>query len=384
MNTNNLKPHIVILGGGTGGVIMANLLGRKTKKLAEVTLVSNKENVLYEPDFVFRVFDKKKIEPQYKKLRKTVHKRVNILYEEVTGVDSKNQNISFESGETINYDYLVIATGAHYDYTRVPGYAEAAHHFYNEEATLKLRDAFANFTSGDIYIGIADLPYKCPIAPIEMTFMTQHYFKRRKLLDNVKIHFLSPLGGAFSIDPANERIEKKFSKKNIELHTFFNTEEIFPDKKTVESLEGDEIKYDLLVLVPPHVGATYISDRELADENGWIHVEERTLRSKAYSNIFAVGDVTNLPISKAGSSAHYQTKAASNNLINMLKGKEIKPKYNGHAQCLVQTSLTTAMLFDFTYDRPPYRIGYISNRLYYYVKKFFRPFFFRGVLTGRI
>lgn len=378
------KPHIVILGGGTGGIITANLLGRKTKKLAEITLVSNKENVLYEPDFVFRVFDKKKTEPQYKKLRKAVHKRVNILYEEVTGLDPKNNTVVFKSGDSLNFDYLVIATGAHYDYSRVPGYAETSHHFYNEEATLKLREAYDNFKGGDIYLGVADLPYKCPIAPIEMTFMTHHYFKRKKMLDKVKIHYLSPLGGAFSIDPANKRIEKQFEKKNIELHTFFNTEEIFPEKQSVESLEGDEINFDLLVLVPPHTGAKYIKDRDLADEDGWIHVEERTLRSKAYSNIFAVGDVTNLPVSKAGSSAHYQAKAASDNIINLLKGKEVKQKYNGHAQCLVQTSLTTAMLFDFTYDRPPYRIGYLSNRLYYYVKKFFRPFFFRAVLTGRV
>ncbi|UCG89581.1 MAG: FAD-dependent oxidoreductase [Candidatus Heimdallarchaeota archaeon] len=384
MNSVDKKPHVVILGGGTGGVIVANLLGRKAKKLADVTLVSKQENVFYEPDLIYRIFDKKSTKKQYRPLRKVVNKRVKILNEEVIHLDPKGQKVQFKSGNDISYDYLVIATGAHYNYDNVPGYAGEAHHFYDEEAALKLRDALESFEGGNIVTGVADLPYKCPIAPIEVTFMLYHYFKRRKMLEQVNLHYLSPLGGAFSIEQASEKFEKQFEKKGIELHEFFNTEEILPEKKVVSSLEGEEINYDLLILVPPHEGATYIDDRELANEQGWVLVDTERLQSLAYPNIFAVGDTTELPISKAGSTAHYQAKVASKNILRLIKEGQLNAKYNGHAQCFVMMGLTSAMVLDFTYTRPPLRIGYIPNRLFYYVKKFFARFFFRGVLSGRI
>ncbi|WP_455465214.1 NAD(P)/FAD-dependent oxidoreductase, partial [Candidatus Hodarchaeum mangrovi] len=274
MNMNENNPQILILGGGTGGVIVANLLGRKIAKLADITLVSKRDNVFYEPDLIYRVFDKKDMKKQFRPLRKLVDKRVKVLTDEVTHVDPKKQLVSFKSGNSLSYDYLVIATGAHYDYDKVPGYSMAAHHFYNEEATLKLRESLESFEGGNIVTGVSDLPYKCPIAPIEMTFMLYHYFKRKKMLEKVNIHYLSPLGGAFSIEKPSEIFEKQFAKKNIELHTFFNTEEINPEEKKVLSLEGDEVDYDLLVLVPPHKGATYIDDRDLATEDGWIIVDQ--------------------------------------------------------------------------------------------------------------
>ncbi len=384
MSFDKKSTKIVILGGGTGGVIVANLLGRKIAKLAEITLVSKKENVFYEPDLIYRVFDKKELKKQYRPLRKLVDKRVNILTEEVTHVDPKTQNISFKSGNNLSYDYLVIATGAQYDYDTVPGYIESAHHFYNEEGALKLRESLEAFEGGNVVTGVADLPYKCPIAPIEMTFMLYHYFQRKKMLEKVNLHYLSPLGGAFSIEQASEKFEKQFEKKGIELHSFFNTEEINPEEKKILSLEGDEVNYDLLVLVPPHKGATYIDDRELATEDGWVIVDQERLQSKAYPNIFAVGDTTELPISKAGSTAHYQAKIAAKNIIRLVKEGKLNAKYDGHAQCFVMMSQNSAMLLDFSYTRAPRWIGYIPNRLYYYVKKYFAQIFFRGVLTGRI
>lgn len=384
MNKTESKPKIVILGGGTGGVVTGNLLGRKVHKIADITLVSNKERVFYEPDLIFRVFDNKSTRKQYRSIRKVLNKNVDILYEEVTDVNPKEQSLTFKSGNILSYDYLVIATGARYNYDNVPGYKEGSHHFYNEEATLKLRDALASFEGGTVVTGVSDLPYKCPIAPLEMTFMLYHYFKKKKMLDKVTINYLSPIGGVFSIEQANEKFEKQFEKKGINLHTFFNTEEIIPDQKKVLSLEDEEMDYDLLILVPPHEGATYIKDRELANEQGWILIDQYTLQSKTYPNIFAVGDTTELPISKAGSTAHFQAKIAVKNIISLIKDGTLNAKYNGHAQCFVMMSLTSAMVLDFSYTRPPLRIGYIPNKFLYLTKKYFARIFFHGIVKGRI
>ncbi len=386
------KSKVVILGGGTGGVIVANLLGRKAKKVAEITLVSKQEKVFYEADLPYRIFDKKSLKSQYKPVRKVVNKNVNVLLEEVTGLDVENKLVSFKNGNSISYDYLVIATGAHYDFDSVPGYKEGAYHYYNEEGIKELRKALDEFvekgTGGNVVVGIADLPFKCPVAPLEGVFMMEHFLRRKKLRKTTQLHYLSPIGGAFSIEQANVHIEKKFAKKNINLHTFFNTETIHADKKVVESLEGDEIEYDLLLMVPPHKGQTYLQGSPIADESGWVNVNTKTLQNEDYPNIFALGDTANLPVSKAGSSAHYQAMAVAHNLVNVLKGKielsQVKERYNGHATCLVMTSLTSAMFFDFNYNRPPFGLGYISNRLFYYFKKYQRFLYFYGFLSGRM
>ena len=158
--------------------------------------------------------------------------------------------------------------------------------------------------------------------------------------------------------------------------------------KVVESLEGDELEYDLLLMVPPHRGQPYLQGTPIADDDGWVNVNTKTLQNEDYPNVFALGDSANLPVSKAGSSAHYQAMAVAHNLVDLLKGKidisGVKEKYNGHATCLVMTSLTSAMFFDFTYTRPPFGLGYISNRLFYYIKKYQRFFYFYGFLSGRI
>ena len=389
------KSKVIILGGGTGGVIVANLLGRKAKKQAEITLVSKQENVFYEADLPYRIFDKKSLKSQYKPVRKVVNKNVNVLLEEVTGLDLENKSVSLKSGKNISYDYLVIATGAHYDYDSVPGFKEGAKHYYNEEGINELRKALDEFvengTNGEvrnIVVGIADLPFKCPVAPLEGVFMMEHYLRRKKLRKTTNLHYLSPIGSAFSIEQANVHIEKKFAKKNINLHTFFNTETIHADKKVVESLEGDEIKYDLLLMVPPHTGQAFLQGSPIADESGWVNVNTKTLQNEDYPHIFALGDTANLPVSKAGSSAHYQAMAVAHNLVDVLKGKiditEVKERYNGHATCLVMTSLTSAMFFDFNYNRPPFGLGYISNRLFYYFKKYQRFLYFYGFLSGRM
>ena len=389
------KSKVVILGGGTGGVIVANLLGRKAKKQAEVTLVSKQENVFYEADLPYRIFDKKSLKSQYKPVRKVVNKNVNVLLEEVVGLDVETKSVSFKNGNSILYDYLVIATGARYDFDSVPGYKEGAKHYYNEEGIHELRKALDEFvengTDGEVrnvVVGIADLPFKCPVAPLEGVFMMEHFLRRKKLRKTTNLHYLSPIGGAFSIEQANVHIEKKFAKKNIKLHTFFNTETVHTDKKVVESLEGDEIEYDLLLMVPPHTGQKYLQGSPIADESGWVNVNTKTLQHEDYPNIFACGDAANLPVSKAGSSAHYQAMAVAHNLLDILKGKidisQAKEKYNGHATCLVMTSLTSAMFFDFNYNRPPFGLGYISNRLFYYFKKYQRFLYFYGFLSGRM
>ena len=382
------KKDVVIIGGGTGGIIVANILGRKVGKQANITLISAKDKVYYEPDNLFRLFDDKPLESQYKEIRKEVNKRVKIEIKKVTKIDPIKQEVYTETNDTYHYDYLVLATGAAYDYDAIPGYKEAAHNFHDAEATLKLRQALREFKGGDLVMGIADIPFKCPVSPLEFVFMAYHYFKKRKMLDKVKFHITSPLPRVFSIENISNKVTKKYEKMNVEIHTFFNTEEIDPKRKVVISMEGDEIPYDLLVMVPPHKGQQFLIDsgNDLTDDDGWVPVDRETLQHDKYKNIWAVGDCTNLPVSKAGAAAHHQAKIVAPNIAALVKGKTPKKHYDGAVQCFLMTSLSSSIFLDFSYKHPPRRYGLIEffGKGFYVMKKLFKPLYFKVVLTGRV
>lgn len=383
---SNTKPQIIIIGGGTAGVIAANILGRKVGNTTTITLVSDKENVLYEPENLFRIFDMKGIERQSRPLYKVVNRRVRIVIDTVTKVDPKTKIVSTKDGKEVPYDYLVIASGAQYVYDRVPGYKETAYHYHSPEAALQLGEVLKNFEGGDIVIGISDLPFKCPVANLEFTFMVHDYFKKRGMLDKVHIHYLSPMISAYSIDIVSNMVEKRFEEQGIELHTFFNTESIDPEKRVVYSMEDEEVSFDLLVMIPPHMGQDFVIESGLGDQDGWVPADRYTLEHPEYNNIYSLGDATDLAVSKSGSVAHHSAKVVCQNIISRLKGHLPEKKFDGHTRCFLVTSLSTSLLLDFTYYRQPYRIGLmdIFSRPLMLFKKIFPFFFFRLVLTGII
>ena len=386
LNSSNNKKKVVIIGGGTGGIIVANVLSRKAANEANITLLTASDKVFYEPDNLFRLFDKKDMKSQYKLVRKAVSKKVDIEMERVNKIDPEKKEVSTESNKTYPYDYLVIATGAAYDYDRVPGYKETAHNFHDGKATLKLREALQNFEGGNIVMGIADIPFKCPVSPLEFIFMAKAYFKKRKMLEKVKFHITSPLPRVFSIQNVSDQVTKKYEKMDVEIHTFFNTEEIDPKKNIVISMEGDELQYDLLVMVPPHQGQQFLIDSGLSDDEGWIPTDRELLTHENFDNIWAVGDTTNLPVSKAGAAAHHQAKIIGANIASILKGKEVKKKYEGEVQCFLMTSLNSSVFLDFNYKRPPrsFFLKDIFGRGWFISKKLFKPMYFRLILSGRV
>ena len=384
------KPKVIIIGGGTGGTVVANLLAKKIGKQAEITVLTYKDKVYYEPDNLFRLFDKKDMKSQFKEVRKVISKKVNVIVETVTKIEADEKKIFTESGTTYEYDYLVIAAGARYDFSeeRLPGYAKGAYNFHEGKSVLKLREALENFEGGDLVMGIADLPFKCPVSPLEFSFMARDYFKKRNMLDKVKIHLTSPLPRAFSIQNVSDKVQAKFDKMGIEVHTFFNTESIDPERKVVESLEGEELSYDLLVMTPPHSGPEFIEDSGLANDESWLPVNKETLVHDKYSNIWGLGDCTNLPISKAGAAAHHQAKIVASNIASLVKNKSATKKYGGHVQCFVMTGLHSSIFLDFNYSHPPRGLFLkefpLMPKFWYISKLLFKPMYFKAVLKGRV
>ncbi len=348
--------RIVILGGGVGGTIVANRLARRLRgEEAEIVLVDKEGRHVYQPGFVQVAFERKDPRRLERRERRLLHRRVRLLIDEAVRIDPASRKVNLAGGGSLPYDRLVIALGARLVPEELPGFAETAQHFYTRDASLKLRRALETFDGGRIVVTVASVPYKCPPAPAEAACQLDYYFKKRGIRDKVEIDFLSPLSRVFPLEPINPVVERLFAEHGIRSTIFFNVESLDPAKKVVRSIEGEEVPYDLLIMVPPHRGAEVVENSGLGDRGGWLQVDKNTLRSKAHPEIFGLGDCTDLPVSKSGAAAHFQAKIVARSLISDLRGTPAAPPYDGRVMCYFDAGYHKAMAMEFDYAHPPRR-----------------------------
>ena len=376
--------RIVVLGGGTGGTLVANLLARRLKRTeAEIVLVSASPRHMYQPGWLYVAFGRQNPLALSRAERGLLSRRVHLIIDRVTALDATKQQITLEQGKPLTYDYLVLATGSRIVPDDVPGFAEGAYHFYLEEAAFRLHTALAEFRGGKVVVGISSLPYKCPVAPLEFTFLLDEYLTHRGLRDRSEIVYTFPLGRVFTIESVAEFAQPLLEQRKVTIETFFNTEEIRPADKLVTSMEMTELNYDLLVMTPPHRGARYLEGQPFADEHGWVQTDRKTLQVAGHANIWALGDTTDLPISKAGSAAHFEAPVIVERLTADLRGTAPDPRhaeYGGHVMCFLETGYGRACLLDFDYNRPPKMAE--PNAIVHYQKMAFNKAYWYLVPTG--
>lgn len=345
---------VVILGGGVGGTIVANLLAKKLRPdEAGITVVDKTGKHVYQPGFVYVAFENEKPRKLVRDERKLLRKRVKLVVGEAVKIDPEAKRVDLADGRSLEYDRLVVALGARLTPSELPGFEEAAHHFYSLEASVKLHKALEEFRGGKIVVTVASVPYKCPPAPSEAACQLDYYFARRGLRDKVTIHFLSPLSRVFPLEPVNPVVERVFANHHIESTIFFNVESLEPDKKMIHSIEGESVSYDLLIMVPPHRGAKVVEDSGLGDRGGWLPTDKFTLRTKAHPDIFALGDCTDVPVSKSGAAAHYQAKIIAESIVADLRGQTATAKYDGHVMCYCDAGYHKGIAMSFDYEHPP-------------------------------
>lgn len=346
------KAKVVILGGGVGGTFVANKLAKHTDKM-EVTVVDATGVHHYQPGLLYVPFGWEQPERLRHDERKLLHPAVQLVRSPVELVDVDKRQLRLLHDGTLPYDYLVIATGSCPVPDEIPGLADGGYHFYTEPSALRLREALHNFQGGRIVVGIAGFPYKCPPAPIEFTFLLDDWLRQRKLRDKTEIVFVTPLPQVFSIPTVVPLIEELFNRKGIKVETFFNTESVDPEKRKVISLEGTELDYDLLVLIPPHRGSPVIDASGIGDKGGWVPTDKFTLQVKGHERLFAIGDATDLPVSKSGAAAHFEAPIVVHNLLQLIEGKEPAAHYDGSVMCFVEAGDGKATVLRFNYERPP-------------------------------
>jgi len=383
--------RILILGGGVGGTIVANQLARKLRDdmddgQVEVTVVDKSGNHVYQPGFMYVTFGHETEAGLQRPERSLLDGRIKLVVDEVARVDAAAQTVSLAGGGTLAYDYLVLATGARIAPEEIEHFATEAHHFYTAEAALRLREALDAFKGGSIVVAIAGMPYKCPPAPLEVSFLIEAELRQRGLREASQVHFCSPIGRAFTIETVSEMATPVLEQKGIELHTFFNVEAIDAERHVVESLEGEELPYDLLVLVPPHHGQQFLIDSGLAPgPGGWLPTDRHTLQVGGRPNVYALGDATDLPLSKAGSTAHFEAPIVAERIAAAVVGRDPEGKhaaYTGQVMCFFEIGDGKGTLLRFDYDHPPQPPK--PNRVWHLGKLLFNKAYWHTVPRGRV
>lgn len=352
-----MSKNVVIVGGGTGGTMVANHIARTMRteiKRGDVTVtqITDQAQHVYQPSFLFVAVNHARVEDYTRSQKSLLSSGVKLLTDPASKIDPSSKTVTTTSGKTLSYDILVIATGCYPDFTTVPGLAEAADNFYTVEGAEKLRDKIVNFSGGKIVITV-DVPHKCPVAPLELIFMLDDMFRERGMRDQVDLLYTYPIGRLHSLEPVANWAEPEFEERGINSETFFNVESVDPEKKIINTLEGSEVPFDILISIPAHRGAEVIQESALGDEGGFIPTDRHTLRAEGYENIYVLGDATNLPISKAGSTAHYEADVVAENVIAELRGLVPSHRYDGKVFCFVEAGLDKATYVSFSYSKPP-------------------------------
>lgn len=369
---------LVILGGGVGGSIVANQVARQMSDQLKngelsITVITESENHVYQPMFLYMAFDQVVPSEAKKPERDVLDRRISMVTGIADRIDPKEKSVLMQDGQTVSYDYLVIATGSRPAPEQIEGLVEGGHIFYTEEGALDLRQALHDFKGGRIVVTVG-VPHKCPVAPLEFTFMVQEWAKARGLGDKTEVVYTYPIGRLHSLEPVAKWAGPVFEERKIESHIFFNPEKVDPKAKTITSLEGETLSYDLLVAIPPHVGQDVIGRSGVGDKGQWVPTDRFSLRMEGSDNVFVLGDATNLPISKAGSTAHFEADVVAANLINLLRGGLGSNRYDGKVFCFIETGLKEATYITFDYQTPPnppeptemvhlYKLAY--NRMYW-------------------
>jgi sulfide:quinone oxidoreductase len=354
-----MSPRIVILGGGTAGTLTANRLHRIYGESAQITVVDRDDRHVYQPGLLFVPFGLADPDKLARSRRAQLHAGVEFRLAEVDRVEVLAETVYLGDGGEIPYDVLVVATGASLlpeetEGLTGPGWRDRMFTFYTLEGASELRDALAPFDHGRLVVNLIDLPVKCPVAPLEFCFLADWHFRRRGIRDRIEIEYVTSLDGAFTTPTASRELSGLLSAKEIDVTTEFNTGQVDGAAGRLISWDDRETSFDLLVTIPLHGGSEIVARSPgLGDELGFVAVDRATLQADAAPNVFAIGDATNVPTSKAGSVAHFEGETLVANIRRFLDGRELEATFDGHTNCFIETGFGKALLIDFNYETEP-------------------------------
>lgn len=391
---------LVILGGGTAGTMTANKLRSRLAPSDWRIVVVDKDDVHdYQPGYLFLPFGMNTPEQIRRSKHTFVGDGIDLVMSPIERVDAEGQVVHLANGSELSYDYLVIATGTSPRPDQTPGmlgeqWHQSVGEFYTYDGALALKTQLDRFTGGRLVMHITELPIKCPVAPLEFVFLADDWLRKRGLRERTELVYVTPLDAAFTKPVASRELGGMLARRGIVLETDFMIESVDQQAKVIRSFDEREIAYDQLVTVPLNMGADFVAASGLGDELNYVPVDKHTMQSTAYPTIFALGDAGNLPTSKAGSVAHFSVEIFVENFVQLAAGQPMTHRFDGHANCFVESGNRKALLLDFNYDTQPLtgafpvpKVGPMSllkeSRANHLGKLAFRHIYWNVLLPGR-
>jgi sulfide:quinone oxidoreductase len=393
--------RILVLGAGTAGTMMANKMRRHLSQSEwKITVIEKDADHFYQPGFLFIPFGYYKREDIVKPVKKFFSAGIDLIRNEVEKIATEENKVFLKDGNPIDYDVLIVATGARIVPDDTPGLKGELWHkkvfdFYTIEGAEALGRFFKTWEGGNLVINIADNPIKCPVAPLEFSFFADDYFTKKGIRDKVNISYVTPLSGAFTKPKASKMLGSLLERKGINLVPDFFLGEVDNANCKILDFGGREVPFDCLITIPLHSGDPVISKSGLGDEFGFVKADKNTLQSTQYKNIFVIGDAGNYPASKAGSVAHFQGEVLEKNILDFINNRPLTHSFDGHSNCFIETGHGKGILIDFNYETEPLPGTYPypliggplsllkESRLNHYAKLAFKWVYWNILLPGR-
>jgi sulfide:quinone oxidoreductase len=350
--------RLLVLGAGTAGTMAVNKLRPKLARDEwKITIVDQHDTHHYQPGYLFVPFGIYQPDEIVKPTKRFIPSGVDLVRGEIDRVLPDEQQVLLVDGTRLAYDYLVIATGTSPRPDETPGMADdlggSVHEFFTLEGATRLAEVLKTWTGGRLVVHLTEMPIKCPVAPLEFTFLAEAFFTELGMRDAVDITYVTPLEGAFTKPVASKYLGSMFEDRRINLEPDFMVESVDVEGKRLLSFDEREVPYDLLVTVPVNMGADYVARSGLGDDLNYVPVDKETLLSDAFDTIFAIGDASNIPASKAGSVAHFSMDLFPQNFLRHIQGLPMTEKFDGHANCFIETGHGKGLLIDFNYETEP-------------------------------
>jgi sulfide:quinone oxidoreductase len=351
--------HMLILGGGTAGTIMANKLANALDERDwRITVVDGTDEHYYQPGFLFVPFGTYRIRDIVRPRRQYLPSKIRYILSGIDTIDPEKKSVALANGESIRYDCLIIATGTDIHPEQTEGlldeeWGRSKFDFYTARGAERLGQFLKTWQGGKLVLSIAEMPIKCPVAPLEFLFLADSYFSERGMRDKVDIHLVTPLSGAFT-KPTSSRVLGEFlERKGISVTPDFGLARVDSKEKKLVAWDDTEVNYDLLVSIPTNMGDPCIARSGMGNELNFVPTNKQTLAADGLEDVFVIGDASNVPASKAGSVAHFQSEILFENIMEHIEGRPPRAAFDGHANCFIESGFGKGLLIDFNYETEP-------------------------------
>ncbi len=389
--------QVVIVGGGSAGISVAARLKGFDPSI-DIAIVEPSEKHYYQPLWtlvgggIFPKEESQRNEAVY------IPDGADWLRKKVVEFQPYENAVTLDDGTKIGYEFLVVCPGIQIDWDKVKnlkvtvGNNGVCSNYYYDTVESTWQN-IRSLKSGNAVFTQPNTPIKCGGAPQKICYLAEDYFRKNNVRENINVYFISGMGNIFAIKKYADSLTKHIEEKGINPQFNFNLTEIRPESKEAvfQSTTGEKElvqKYDILHVTPPMSAPDFIKQSPLAAETGWVEVDKKTLQHVRFSNIFSLGDASNLPTSKTGAAIRKQAPIAAQNVYQMIKGQKPDEVYDGYISCPLVTGYDSLILAEFDYDNNPMETFPFdqSKESYsmYLLKKYILPkFYWYGMLKGR-